>query len=263
MKKMTKVNKKELQGKVIELLSKKLGEKKNNPMHFTAQVDSKEVVKAVKEQGAETSKLIISLAKEVVKLTEGVEILNFPKKVDVEMAQPKWYKAPEKAPDTVSIKGPVEVKQDLTGVAGIASAFLSALTDFFTKLSNKVFHVTVHPDHYTTPQSMVILDPFTMKAVDLKELFSAKVMIGGGGMIGGSANTNETIADQLDQYRISDGDEAGTTKYYGYVDKYGNWYIMQNDTTANTFRYFRGSGDYATNWADRATFTYDYFNVIF
>jgi hypothetical protein len=62
-----------------------------------------------------------------------------------------------------------------------------------------------------------------------------------------------------EKYQVSDIDESGDTKYYGFVDKSESWYIMEWDTSTNTFRYIKGSGNYATNWSDRSSLTYDYY----
>lgn len=75
--------------------------------------------------------------------------------------------------------------------------------------------------------------------------------------------TNQNIKDTLEHYKVSDIDDASTTKYYGFLDKAGNWYIMRENTTANTYRYFAGSTNYATNWTNRASLSYDYFSSIF
>jgi hypothetical protein len=64
-----------------------------------------------------------------------------------------------------------------------------------------------------------------------------------------------------DKYAITDIDDAGTTKYFGYLDKNGNWYVMQlTDTGA---RYTRGSTGYQTNWNGRTGLSYDYFDIVF
>lgn len=63
----------------------------------------------------------------------------------------------------------------------------------------------------------------------------------------------------MSAYVVSDGDTAGAVKYYGSVDKYGHWFILKNDTTANTYRYCSGDSNYTTAWATRTTLTYDYF----
>ncbi len=67
----------------------------------------------------------------------------------------------------------------------------------------------------------------------------------------------EANQDILARYRISDIDDP----YYGYLDKDGNWYIMKMDGISA--RYSRGDSDYATNWANRLSLTYDYFDAIF
>ena len=66
----------------------------------------------------------------------------------------------------------------------------------------------------------------------------------------------------LDKYFVSDVDESGDPKYYGFLTTSGAWYILQN-TSETTFRYFAGTSDYPTNWTNRASLSYDYYNVIF
>jgi hypothetical protein len=70
----------------------------------------------------------------------------------------------------------------------------------------------------------------------------------------------EELIDPTLGYKISDIDE-GSTSYYGYLDKSGNWYIMQ--VTATTVRYIKGTEDYSTNWEGRAELMYDYFSGVF
>lgn len=74
-------------------------------------------------------------------------------------------------------------------------------------------------------------------------------------VVGGSAS------DNLASYHISDLDEAAATKYYGNVDKDGNWYILQLTSTAA--RYAKGAASYTTNWTGRAGLSYDYFYNVF
>ena len=61
---------------------------------------------------------------------------------------------------------------------------------------------------------------------------------------------------------ISDKDESGTVKYYGYLSKGGKWLILKWDTNADTFRYATGESDYETNWADRTMLNYKYYNEV-
>jgi hypothetical protein len=67
--------------------------------------------------------------------------------------------------------------------------------------------------------------------------------------------------DDLAKYRVSDIDDDATPNYYGFVDASGAWYIMKEDTTAKTYRYLGGRSDYTTNWTNRASLTYTYFNL--
>lgn len=58
-------------------------------------------------------------------------------------------------------------------------------------------------------------------------------------------------------------------KYYLYVNRFGEWYIMQEDlspaggTDPKTWRFIKGDSDYATNWTAREALVYAYPNVAF
>lgn len=67
--------------------------------------------------------------------------------------------------------------------------------------------------------------------------------------------------DPLAKYKISDLDEAGSTKYYGNLDKDGNWYILSLTTTAA--RYVKGTSGYTTAWTNRGSQVYGYFDAVF
>lgn len=71
--------------------------------------------------------------------------------------------------------------------------------------------------------------------------------------------------DILARYKCADTDDDASPNYYGFLDKEGNWYILQEVLVAgaNTYRYVRGTADYATNWGNRAGLTYDYFSEVF
>jgi uncharacterized protein YggU (UPF0235/DUF167 family) len=81
--------------------------------------------------------------------------------------------------------------------------------------------------------------------------------------LSGVKTNTDKIPDSLDHYKISDIDDASNPKYYGFLDKDGNWYILKEDTTAKTYRYTKGATNYSTNWGNRTTLTYDYFDVVF
>ena len=69
--------------------------------------------------------------------------------------------------------------------------------------------------------------------------------------------------DNLDIYKASDEDNTATYDYYGYLDKDGNWIIEQIDNITLAHRYIKGTSDYTTNWTNRVSLTYGYFNNIF
>jgi len=64
-------------------------------------------------------------------------------------------------------------------------------------------------------------------------------------------------------YAISDIDESGDTKYYGYLNEVGDYYILKLTDTAA--RYYRRSAksDYTADWNNRISLQYDYFNKVF
>lgn len=77
-----------------------------------------------------------------------------------------------------------------------------------------------------------------------------------------SDSRGNDILDPTAGYAPSDVDEASDPKYYGFLAADGRWYIMKN-TGDTTFRYCTGMSSYASNWANRATLTYDYFSEVF
>lgn len=64
-----------------------------------------------------------------------------------------------------------------------------------------------------------------------------------------------------DGFRIAQLDDS-TPAYYGFTDKDGAWYIMREDTSGN-YRYSQGGTDFSTNWTNRTSLSYDYFDVVF
>jgi hypothetical protein len=65
------------------------------------------------------------------------------------------------------------------------------------------------------------------------------------------------------KYYPSDEDTTAEVKYYGFLTCDSNWYIMQNDTSAESYRFFKGSGNYPANWISRSGLSYDYYSTIF
>lgn len=65
-----------------------------------------------------------------------------------------------------------------------------------------------------------------------------------------------------DGYEISEVDDSTTPSYYGFVHKTGAWYITKEDSTGG-YRYAKGASAFSTNWTDRTTLSYDYFDSVF
>lgn len=89
-----------------------------------------------------------------------------------------------------------------------------------------------------------------------KELGEMVVSIGSGG-----GSRKEGQDDLTREYNISDKDESSTPKYYGFVGRSGNWYILKESGTE--YRYVRGSQSYVTNWDNRASLDYARYNEVF
>lgn len=54
----------------------------------------------------------------------------------------------------------------------------------------------------------------------------------------------------------TDEDDAATYKYYLFVNKFGDWYLMRAEaisTTLTEYKFSKGSSAYATAWTNRAT----------
>jgi hypothetical protein len=79
----------------------------------------------------------------------------------------------------------------------------------------------------------------------------------------GYLSVNSTNFSPVGMYITSDMDTAADSKYYGYVNTSGAWYIMKEVTTAGSFRFTVGSSGYITAWTNRTTQTYTYFDLVF
>ena len=81
-------------------------------------------------------------------------------------------------------------------------------------------------------------------------------------MSSGTRQFNSPGASTIAGYKSSDLDAGGTTEYFGFIDPDGKWYILRLVSDTNV-RYAAGSSDYATNWTNRASLSYDYYNNVF
>lgn len=65
-------------------------------------------------------------------------------------------------------------------------------------------------------------------------------------------------------YKASDVDASGgggggSPNYYGFLKSNGNWYILKEE--AGAYRYIFGTSGYTTNWTNRASLSYEYYDV--
>lgn len=80
-------------------------------------------------------------------------------------------------------------------------------------------------------------------------------------------NSSGTVIDPsekypTDGYNIAEIDDTGADTYYGYINKDGAWFVRKESSTG-AYRYSKGASDFTTNWTNRLSLTYDYFNVVF
>jgi len=68
------------------------------------------------------------------------------------------------------------------------------------------------------------------------------------------------ISTPTDGYKITEVDDASPA-YYGFLEKAGKWFIMKE--TSGAYRYSKGSSGFSTNWTNRASLAYDYFDAVF
>ena len=69
-------------------------------------------------------------------------------------------------------------------------------------------------------------------------------------------------------YKVADeADKAldSTIRYYGFLNRRGEWFIMQQTVSGTTadYRFVKGDSAYTTAWTARESQTYGYFNTIF
>lgn len=78
-----------------------------------------------------------------------------------------------------------------------------------------------------------------------------------------STVTGTVLSKPTDAYGISNIEDTGTYKYYGFEDKDGNWYILRKTLATNIYLYAAGASDYSTAWTNRASQTYASYAVTF
>ena len=104
-----------------------------------------------------------------------------------------------------------------------------------------------------------------------RSVITGKTTSGGGGYVNVKVNPSGALVtattinngDPTIMYKISDVDAASDPKYNGFLQADGSWYIMKESTSAGTYRYAVGTTGYSTNWTNRASLTYGYFDGAF
>lgn len=71
-----------------------------------------------------------------------------------------------------------------------------------------------------------------------------------------------SIKSPTDGYGVSNLDTTSYPAFYGFVNKDGAWYIMQ-ENPQNTFTYSTGASAYSTGWTGRAALTYTTYDTTF
>lgn len=83
----------------------------------------------------------------------------------------------------------------------------------------------------------------------------------------GGNKINPAQGHPTDGYSIAEIDDS-LTSFYGFINKYGAWYVMRKDPDTDsfrytTFRYTRGDSNFSSNWTNREKLKYDYFSNVF
>lgn len=187
--------KEELKQKILEALSQRIG--KNDNLPFPALDEKRKKVinliyKKLVADGKVTEKSInekiddaLKMMKDQTKMND-VNVFAGIKEAFAEVSEkqtkaiiksqkekPTWHKDFPEFPSEITVKkNEKERKSDIDLLTSLLGTFFTSLVDFFTKLSKGVFKVRLNTEHYLTPQKVVLIDPRTMKAFNLKDLQS-------------------------------------------------------------------------------------------
>jgi len=68
----------------------------------------------------------------------------------------------------------------------------------------------------------------------------------------------------FDRYKPAQTDEVDATKYFGYLDKDGNWFIMRESETktGKKYLYATGTGKFKDNFEKRASLDYQFIDEV-
>jgi hypothetical protein len=82
-----------------------------------------------------------------------------------------------------------------------------------------------------------------------------------------AVTSGNSEADPTAGYQIADEENIDGTKYYGYTNKYGHWYIMR--VASGAYRFTKGApqagggGLYIDAWNNKVNLSYNYFHEVF
>jgi len=65
------------------------------------------------------------------------------------------------------------------------------------------------------------------------------------------------------EYIASELDDTADTLYFGSINHIGEWVIGRYAKSSGSIRYASGKVSFPTNWTNRASLTYDYYNLLF
>ena len=84
-------------------------------------------------------------------------------------------------------------------------------------------------------------------------------------MKGHSVTDNNYFNSNVMGYRAADMKEHSTNsaiRYTGFLNKWGDFFIEEQNDTNGTFRVYAGSGNYTTAWAARQSLSYGLFDAV-
>ena len=156
----------------------------------------------------------------------------------------------EKFDDSKQIEGLGDIKKEIGTLSKQIDSFKKAQVQVPVQRAGK----KTDPSEYV-PVRLTDGKRFYRAIEEMATAMSAQVLpITDGALVTSSV-------DPLVKYKTTDLDTTSATKYVGYTDVDGNWFIKE--ITATTIRFVKGTSSYTTNWTNRASLTFDYFYNIF
>lgn len=162
---------------VLEQLSQRMETQLLTRVEVTPNVVVDNLKEILREVMAETTKEQEKHAEEIIK--------SQPKEITAHLGKkPAWYKD---APEAVTIKNKEFIvsrnekqrKEDTGILQSLLGTLFSSLVEFLSKLQKSTYKASLIPEHYVTPQSVVLLDPRTMKPLNPKDIGTSYPMQGG------------------------------------------------------------------------------------